>query len=58
MPDCFDALAQVADRDRRKEQRDALRRCITKKLTNAGVGAGAFSHVADGVGVDEVHVPR
>ena len=53
----FDALAQFADRDRREEQRNALRRSIPKELTHAGVGASALSGVADDVCVDEVHRP-
>src|SRR2546422_7459010 len=39
----FNALAQLADRDRREEQRDALRRSIAKEPTNTGVGASAPS---------------
>ena len=43
----FNALAQLADRDRRKEQWDALRRSVAKEPTNTGVGATAPSRVAD-----------
>jgi hypothetical protein len=55
MARCFDALAQLADRDRREKQRDALGRRIPKETTNARVGAGAPSRVADDVCVNEVH---
>ena len=55
MAHCFNALPQLADRDRREEQRDALRRSISKEPTNTGVGASALSRVADDVCVDEVH---
>jgi len=51
----FNALAQLADRDRREEQWDALRRSVAKEPTNTGVGATAPSRVADDVCVDEVH---
>jgi len=57
MAHCFNALAQLADRDRREEQGDAVRRSIPEELTNTGVGASALSRVADDVGVDEVHRP-
>ena len=53
----FNALAQLADRDRRQEQRYALRRSIPKEPTNTGVGASALSRVADDVCIDEVHGP-
>ena len=39
----FNALAQLADRDGRQEQRDALRRSIAKEVTNTRVGASAFA---------------
>ena len=39
----FDALAQLADRDRREEQGGALRRSIPKELTNIWVGASVLS---------------
>src|SRR5262245_4612009 len=52
---CFDALAQLANRDRREEQRNALRCSVSKEPTNARVGANALSRVADDVRVDEVH---
>jgi hypothetical protein len=55
MPHGFDALAQLADRDRREKQRDALGRRIPKETTNARVGASAPSRVADDVCVNEVH---
>jgi hypothetical protein len=55
MAHCFDALAQLADRDRREKQRDALGRRIPKETTNARVGASAPSRVADDVCVNEVH---
>ena len=58
MADGFNALAQLADRDRREEQRDALRRSIPKEPTNTGVGANSLSRVADDVGVDQVHRGR
>lgn len=54
---CFNALAQLADRDGREEQRDALRRSLPKEPTDTGVGASALSHVAYDVRVDEVHRP-
>jgi len=57
MAHCFNALAQLADRNRREEQRDTLRRGISKEPTNTVVGASALSRVADNVGVDEVHRP-
>ena len=57
MAHCFNALAQLAERDRREEQRDALRRSIAKEPTNTGVGASAPSRVTDDVCVDEVHRP-
>src|SRR6476620_12107051 len=53
----FNALPQLADCDRREEQRDALRRGIPKEPTNTRVGASALSRVADDVCVDEVHRP-
>ena len=49
MANCFNALAQLADRDRREEEGNALRRSIPKELTNTGVGASVFSRVADDV---------
>jgi hypothetical protein len=57
MADSFNALAQLADRDRREEQANTLRRSIAKEATNAGVGANSLSRVADDVRVDEVHRP-
>ena len=51
----FNALAQLADRDRRQVQRDPLGRSIAKEPTNAGVGARPLARVADDVSVDEVH---
>jgi hypothetical protein len=53
----FNSLAQLADRDRREKQWDALGRSITKESTNTGVGASAPSRIADDVCVDEVHRP-
>src|SRR5262245_42352182 len=57
MAHCFYALAQLADSDRREEQRDALRRGILEESPNTGIGAAALSRVADDVGVDQVHRP-
>ena len=51
----FNALTQLADCNRRQEQRDTLRCSIAKEPTNTGVGARPLSRVADDVGVDEVH---
>ncbi len=41
----FNALAQLADRNRREEQRDALLRSIPKEPTNTRVGVSALSRL-------------
>jgi hypothetical protein len=46
----FNALTQLADRDRRKEQRDALCGRIPKESSNTRVRVSALSRVADDVG--------
>jgi hypothetical protein len=53
----LNTLPQLADRDRREEQRSALCRSIPKEPRDTRVGANALSRIADDVGVDEVHGP-